>query len=153
MEDNTLRGIQRMIDYRSPKLYKLGSSNHWFIVKFRRKNFTVLSGSVKDFIDEVFDAICYRIDYKGSDPYLNITFQGEVDGIKIKTSEVKSRKGRVVFRYFFSVCGERICKGCGDSGDNAQIRVLTLTPVSVKEFPLYMQNVTSEFEKLMKMSV
>lgn len=142
MEDNSIQGLMRLIDYRSSKLYKLEGAGHWFILYFHPGYiFETIAGTSDRYIAGVYEN-CYLLSYEGLDPDISVLFHGMVSGVKFKP-EVRRKK----MCHYFSVCRESVCKGC-DLGKG--FRGLKLTSVELKNFPLYMQNMSSLFVKLLK---
>jgi hypothetical protein len=151
MEDNTLQGLLRLIESRESSLYKLEGMGHWYILSFLKpaelKIFEVIAGSAYlDAVDDFFDAECYRLDYEGVDPDLDIKFFGKIHGIKF-TIETDYDSSSELDYFHFYACRQEPCMGCGDDYFS---RSLKLSAIEVKDLPLYIQNVSETFEKILK---
>jgi hypothetical protein len=121
---------------------------HWHILNFlkpaEQKIFEVIAGDINH--DDLYDDECYRMDYEGYDPDLGIKFFGKIHGIKfVADTDYDSQSSLDYFN--FHVCRENPCTGCGD---NYFGRHLKLSTIKVTDLPIYMQNVTETFEKILK---
>ena len=146
MEDNTLQGLLRMIESRESRLYKLEGMGHWHILNLLKpadiKVFEIIAGDIN--CDDFYEEECYRLDYEGLDPDLDIIFHGKIHGIIFggETSDFSMAS------YFnFHQCSQSPCLGCGD---NYFGRHLKLSTIEVTDLPIYMQNVTETFERILK---